>query len=120
MIIIFQNIPELAMNTTYVFFWIRRIALQLFVASCEVQVQIRCIFLMDTTDVSIMRISKYDESNASVLEDLTLLAGNPVKRYQDYQDKDCQGILLSSFQDDDHVGQDIRSQDDKDDKDKQG
>ncbi|GKA48467.1 hypothetical protein Tco_0741425 [Tanacetum coccineum] len=43
--------------------------------------------------------------------------------YHDYQDKDCQGRLLASFQDDakyEHVGQDIRSQDGKDDKDKQG
>ncbi|GKC92703.1 hypothetical protein Tco_1158145 [Tanacetum coccineum] len=34
-------------------------------------------------------------------------------RYQDYQDKYCQGRLLASFQDDakyEHVGQDIRSQ----------
>ncbi|GJX07988.1 ribonuclease H-like domain-containing protein [Tanacetum coccineum] len=44
-------------------------------------------------------------------------------RYQDYQDKDCQGRLLASFQDDakyEHVGQDTRSQDGKDNKDKQG
>ncbi|GJX12550.1 hypothetical protein Tco_0204308 [Tanacetum coccineum] len=44
-------------------------------------------------------------------------------RYQDYQDKDYQGRLLASFQDDskyDHVGQDTRSQDSNDDKDKQG
>ncbi|GKB53418.1 hypothetical protein Tco_0904171, partial [Tanacetum coccineum] len=34
--------------------------------------------------------------------------------YQDYQDKDCQGRLLLSFQDDEHVGQDTRSQDGKD------
>ncbi|GKA68047.1 hypothetical protein Tco_0767964 [Tanacetum coccineum] len=37
--------------------------------------------------------------------------------YQDYQDKDCQGRLLASFQDDakyEHVGQDTRSQDVKD------
>ncbi|GJR56565.1 hypothetical protein Tco_1407086 [Tanacetum coccineum] len=42
---------------------------------------------------------------------------------QDYQDKDCQGILLASFLDDvehEHVGQDTRSQDGKDDQDKQG
>ncbi|GJR86224.1 hypothetical protein Tco_0210235 [Tanacetum coccineum] len=47
----------------------------------------------------------------------------PNHRYQDYQDKDCQGRLLASFQDDakyEHVGQDTRSQDGKDDKDKQG
>ncbi|GKG40090.1 hypothetical protein Tco_0466867, partial [Tanacetum coccineum] len=40
-----------------------------------------------------------------------------------YQDKDCQGRLLASFQDDaqyEHVGQDTRSQDDRDDKEKQG
>ncbi|GKA97865.1 hypothetical protein Tco_0825759, partial [Tanacetum coccineum] len=39
------------------------------------------------------------------------------------QNKDCQGRMLASFQDDakyEHVGQDIRSQDGKDDKDKQG
>ncbi|GJV52731.1 hypothetical protein Tco_1448472 [Tanacetum coccineum] len=44
-------------------------------------------------------------------------------RYQDYQDKDCQGRLLASFLDDakyEHVGQDTRSQDGKDDQDKQG
>ncbi|GJY18128.1 gag-pol polyprotein, partial [Tanacetum coccineum] len=44
-------------------------------------------------------------------------------RYQDYQDKDWQGRLLASFQDDakyEHVGQDTRSHDDKDVKDKQG
>ncbi|GKF19379.1 hypothetical protein Tco_0068017, partial [Tanacetum coccineum] len=43
--------------------------------------------------------------------------------YQDYQDKDCQGRLLSSFQDDakyEHVGQDTISQDGKDDEVKQG
>ncbi|GJW33362.1 hypothetical protein Tco_0053394 [Tanacetum coccineum] len=41
-------------------------------------------------------------------------------RYHDYQDKDCQGRLLASFQDDakyEHAGQDTRSQDGKDDKD---
>ncbi|GKF48076.1 hypothetical protein Tco_0141327, partial [Tanacetum coccineum] len=41
----------------------------------------------------------------------------PDHRYQDYQDKDCQGRLLASFQDDakyEHVGQDTRSQDVKD------
>ncbi|GKE31084.1 hypothetical protein Tco_1450406 [Tanacetum coccineum] len=46
----------------------------------------------------------------------------PDHRYQDYQDKDCQERLLASFQDDakyEHVGQDTRSQDGKDDKDKQ-
>ncbi|GJZ42557.1 retrovirus-related pol polyprotein from transposon TNT 1-94 [Tanacetum coccineum] len=45
------------------------------------------------------------------------------KKYQDYQDKYCQGRLLGSFQDDakyDHVGQDTRSQDGQYDKDKQG
>ncbi|GJX09526.1 retrovirus-related pol polyprotein from transposon TNT 1-94 [Tanacetum coccineum] len=38
-------------------------------------------------------------------------------RYQDYQDNDCQGRLLASFQDDakyEHVGQDTRSQGGKD------
>ncbi|GJU33678.1 hypothetical protein Tco_1182032 [Tanacetum coccineum] len=54
--------------------------------------------------------------------------GNPSRaiikqalRYQDYQDKDCQGRLLASFQDDakyEHVGQDTRSQDSNDDKEK--
>ncbi|GJW97386.1 hypothetical protein Tco_0179194 [Tanacetum coccineum] len=61
---------------------------------------------------------------------LRFKAGNPVKeifqmnlpdhRYQDYQDKDYQGTLLSSFQDDskyEHIGKDTRSQDGKDDKD---
>ncbi|GJT54149.1 hypothetical protein Tco_0989203 [Tanacetum coccineum] len=41
-------------------------------------------------------------------------------RYQDYQDNDCQGRLLASFQDDakyEHVGQDTRSQGNKDDQD---
>ncbi|GJV66237.1 hypothetical protein Tco_1477065 [Tanacetum coccineum] len=41
-------------------------------------------------------------------------------RYQDYQDNDCKGRLLESFQDDakyEHVGQDIRSQGVKDDQD---
>ncbi|GJX56797.1 hypothetical protein Tco_0286694 [Tanacetum coccineum] len=101
---------------------------------------------------AVIRTGKYGESNASALEDLTLQAGNPVKeyqglrikkaqdqtktktsatlifkiflkRYQDYQDKDCQGRLLASFQDDakyEHVDQDTRSQDGKDDKDIQG
>ncbi|GJV32868.1 hypothetical protein Tco_1393268 [Tanacetum coccineum] len=44
-------------------------------------------------------------------------------RYQDYQDKDCQGRFLASFLDDakyEHVGQETRSQDGKDDQDKQG
>ncbi|GKD76824.1 hypothetical protein Tco_1339445, partial [Tanacetum coccineum] len=42
-------------------------------------------------------------------------------RYQDYQDNDCQGRLLASFQDDtkyEHVGQDTRSQGDKYDQDR--
>ncbi|GKA67437.1 hypothetical protein Tco_0767354 [Tanacetum coccineum] len=34
----------------------------------------------------------------------------PDHRYQDYEDIYCQGRLLSSFQDDEHVGQDARSQ----------
>ncbi|GKF71464.1 hypothetical protein Tco_0207578, partial [Tanacetum coccineum] len=41
----------------------------------------------------------------------------------DLKDYDCQGRLLSSFQDDakyEHVGQDTRSQDGNDDKDEQG
>ncbi|GKB84235.1 hypothetical protein Tco_0956507, partial [Tanacetum coccineum] len=44
----------------------------------------------------------------------------PNHRYQDYQDKDCQGRLLASFQDVakyERVGQDTRSQDGKDYKD---
>ncbi|GKE02939.1 hypothetical protein Tco_1390922 [Tanacetum coccineum] len=44
------------------------------------------------------------------------------QRYQDYQDKDCQGSLLASFQDDakyEHVGQDTIRQCGKD-KEKQG
>ncbi|GJX72077.1 hypothetical protein Tco_0309248 [Tanacetum coccineum] len=44
-------------------------------------------------------------------------------RYQDYQDNDCQGRLLASFQDDakyEHVGQDIRSQGGKDDQEGDG
>ncbi|GJT39934.1 hypothetical protein Tco_0939799 [Tanacetum coccineum] len=52
-------------------------------------------------DVPAMRTSKYGESNASTLEDLTLQAGNPVKEYE-------------------HVGQGTRSQDGKDDEVKQG
>ncbi|GJS13477.1 hypothetical protein Tco_0407949 [Tanacetum coccineum] len=87
------------------------------------------------------------ESNTFVLEDLTLLAGNPVKEilpklnqldhtysrndgvaasFQQSQSslkisrlsrQRCQGRLLASFQDDakyEHVGQDTRSQDEKD------
>ncbi|GJV32381.1 hypothetical protein Tco_1392781 [Tanacetum coccineum] len=53
----------------------------------------------------------------------TLFQQNLPLRYQDYQDKDCQGRFLASFLDDakyEHVGQDIRSQDGKDDQDKQG
>ncbi|GJW98795.1 hypothetical protein Tco_0180603 [Tanacetum coccineum] len=53
----------------------------------------------------------------------TLLQLNLPSRYQDYQDKDYQGGLLASFLDDakyEHVGQDTRSQDGKDDQDKQG
>ncbi|GKE32696.1 hypothetical protein Tco_1452018, partial [Tanacetum coccineum] len=41
------------------------------------------------------------------------------KIYQDYQDNDYQGRLLASFQDDalyEHVGQDTRSQDGRDNK----
>ncbi|GJU74440.1 hypothetical protein Tco_1265845 [Tanacetum coccineum] len=44
-------------------------------------------------------------------------------RNQYFQDKSCQGRLLASFQDDakyEHVGQDTRSQDGKDDQDIQG
>ncbi|GJZ87778.1 hypothetical protein Tco_0659388 [Tanacetum coccineum] len=44
------------------------------------------------------------------------------KSYQDYQDNDCQGRLLESFQEDakyEHVGQDTRSKGGKDDQDKQ-
>ncbi|GKC21347.1 hypothetical protein Tco_1023497 [Tanacetum coccineum] len=44
-------------------------------------------------------------------------------RYQEFQDKDCKGRLLASFQDDakyEHVGQETRSQDGEVDKDKQG
>ncbi|GJZ13847.1 hypothetical protein Tco_0549077 [Tanacetum coccineum] len=41
-------------------------------------------------------------------------------KLHNYQDKDCRGRLLSSFQDDEHVGQDARSQDGNDDKEKQG
>nr|GEX25314.1 hypothetical protein [Tanacetum cinerariifolium] len=73
------------------------------------------------------RSSKYGESIASALEDLTP-AGNHVKEIiykvnlPDHRQR-CQGRLLASFQDDakyKHVGQDTRSQDGKDDKDKQG
>ncbi|GJY36061.1 hypothetical protein Tco_0927268 [Tanacetum coccineum] len=49
-------------------------------------------------------------------------SGNENK-YQDYQNKDFQGILLASFQDDakyEHDDQDTRLQDGKDDEDKQG
>ncbi|GKA81451.1 hypothetical protein Tco_0788143 [Tanacetum coccineum] len=48
-------------------------------------------------------------------------SGNENK-YQDYQDKDFQGRLLASFQVDakyEHVVQDTRSHDGKEDKDKQ-
>nr|GEW40276.1 hypothetical protein [Tanacetum cinerariifolium] len=45
-IIIFQNIPELAVNMANVFFWIRHIAHQIFMVSCEVQAHILHIFLM--------------------------------------------------------------------------
>nr|GEV49492.1 hypothetical protein [Tanacetum cinerariifolium] len=48
MVNIFQNILELVVNTAYVFYWIRRITLQILVVSCEVQAYIRRI-LMDTT-----------------------------------------------------------------------
>nr|GEX67701.1 hypothetical protein [Tanacetum cinerariifolium] len=48
-IIIFQNISDLAVNMAYVFFWIWRISLQVFMVSWEVQAQIRHIFLMDMT-----------------------------------------------------------------------
>ncbi|GJX95829.1 hypothetical protein Tco_0351627 [Tanacetum coccineum] len=47
----------------------------------------------------------------------------PDYRNQDFQDKSYQGRLLASFQDDakyEHVGQDTRSQDSKDDQDIQG
>ncbi|GKF32068.1 hypothetical protein Tco_0101866, partial [Tanacetum coccineum] len=53
---IFQNILELGVNTAYVFFWIRRITLQIFVVSCEVQVQMRRIFL-DGYGVLVIRIA---------------------------------------------------------------
>ncbi|GJX84539.1 uncharacterized mitochondrial protein-like protein [Tanacetum coccineum] len=42
---IFQNILELAMNMAYVFYWIWCITLQISMVSCEVQAQIRRIFL---------------------------------------------------------------------------
>ncbi|GJZ38887.1 hypothetical protein Tco_0585450 [Tanacetum coccineum] len=62
---------------------------------------------------------------------IQMMNGNPSRvnlkqlcgRYQDYQDKDCQGRLLASFQEDtkyEHVGQDTRSQGGNDDQDKQG
>ncbi|GJW46297.1 retrovirus-related pol polyprotein from transposon TNT 1-94 [Tanacetum coccineum] len=55
------------------------------------------------------RIKDKDFRNSDI-QDLPL-------RYEDYQDKDCQGRLLASFQDDakyEHVGQDIRSKGGKD------
>ncbi|GJU01611.1 hypothetical protein Tco_1111949 [Tanacetum coccineum] len=63
------------------------------------------------------RINKAQELNkkTSTNSDIQDLS----KSYQDYQDNNCQGRLLASFQDDawyEHVGQDIRSQDGKDNK----
>ncbi|GJY14067.1 retrovirus-related pol polyprotein from transposon TNT 1-94, partial [Tanacetum coccineum] len=40
-----NNILELAVNMAYVFYWIQCITLQIFVVSCEVQAQIRHVFL---------------------------------------------------------------------------
>ncbi|GJR08926.1 hypothetical protein Tco_0791578 [Tanacetum coccineum] len=57
--------------------------------------------------------SKIKTSTNSDIQDL-------LSRYQDYQDNDCQGRLLASFQDDakyEHVGQDTRLQGGKDDQD---
>ncbi|GKA29381.1 hypothetical protein Tco_0715626 [Tanacetum coccineum] len=57
------------------------------------------------------RLASFDtEINTTSIDFLT-------PRYQCYQDNDCQGRLLASFQDDakyEHVGQDIRSQGSKD------
>ncbi|GJT79977.1 actin-binding, cofilin/tropomyosin type protein [Tanacetum coccineum] len=72
-----------------------------------------------SADVPVIRTRKYGESNASALEDLTLQAGNLVKEIS----RLSRQRLLASFQDDakyEHVGQDTRSQDGKDDKDIQG
>ncbi|GJX26844.1 hypothetical protein Tco_0233140 [Tanacetum coccineum] len=75
--------------------------------------------LTSNSSAVVMRTSKHGESNTSVLEDVKEIFLNlPDHRYQVYQ-----GRLLASFQDDakyEHVGQDTRSQDGKDDKDKQG
>ncbi|GJY72074.1 retrovirus-related pol polyprotein from transposon TNT 1-94 [Tanacetum coccineum] len=66
------------------------------------------------------RIKKARESKTNTFT--TLIFKIFLKRYQDFQDMDCQGRLLESFQNDakyEHVGQDTRSQDGKDNKDKQ-
>ncbi|GKB10665.1 hypothetical protein Tco_0844588 [Tanacetum coccineum] len=67
-----------------------------------------------------LRIKKaHDQTKTKTFA--TLIFKIFLKRYQDYQDKDCHGILLASFQDGakyEHVGQDVRWQDDKDLKDK--
>ncbi|GKB48516.1 hypothetical protein Tco_0899269 [Tanacetum coccineum] len=61
---------------------------------------------------------KHQDSRIKKAQDLktTTSANSDIQdlpsRYQDYQDNDCQGRLLASFQDDakyEHVGQDTRS-----------
>ncbi|GKD73391.1 hypothetical protein Tco_1331673, partial [Tanacetum coccineum] len=67
------------------------------------------------------RIKKAQELNTKTFTNSNIQ--DLPKSYQDYQDTDCQGRLLASFQDDakyEHVGQDTRSQGGKDDQDKQG
>ncbi|GJX37867.1 hypothetical protein Tco_0251170 [Tanacetum coccineum] len=62
------------------------------------------------------RIKKAQELNTKTSANFDIQ--NLPKSYQDYQDNDYQGRLLASFQDDakyEHVGQDTRSQDGKDD-----
>ncbi|GJW76136.1 hypothetical protein Tco_0137818 [Tanacetum coccineum] len=58
MINIFQSILELAVNTAYVFYWIRRVTLQIFVVSCKVQAQIRCI-LLDGYNIWVVRTAYF-------------------------------------------------------------
>ncbi|GKB58544.1 hypothetical protein Tco_0914730 [Tanacetum coccineum] len=62
------------------------------------------------------------QGDSSKLNLLDTCQSSQNQRYQDYQDKDCQGSLLASFQDDakyEHVGQDTIRQCGKD-KEKQG
>ncbi|GKD36859.1 hypothetical protein Tco_1257066 [Tanacetum coccineum] len=89
------------------------------------QIRIHCHMLMLNLQRHTISI-KIQESESSNLKTKTF-ANSDIQdlplRYQEYQDKDCQGRLLESFLDDakyEHVGQDTRSQGGKDDQDKQG